>query len=548
MAISEFRSPSPARGTVVFGGEQPSDNDARSFTIRGYTKLLSVDQIDLTSATVLAAVDAVVFTVTTGGGSDLTTFLTTCGDMLLDHDCRIYVRVNRRDDLQTTARTVVINAVDGCALPIGWLTKDEAKHLKHPLEQSDGTPFAPFVFICDVSFGWDDIAQLIVKNPAGSAPSPALRIDARDSTGTPIELSRSQDMLIRRAFADCEEVRLMQMPDGLSGAKVFRAFSGYSPATPGSWPLIHFVKLDSRPSIVSEYIKYREEGLDIVPFHLSPHLDDRRCALGARDGVLIGDLIQDAVPLRECATTGFAAAALSNLFSKTLRPWHHASIKDEERSIQSYFEGEGWFPTTIPDKRLKRIKRISGFGKFMPLESLKNIFLGLDSKPTRVGTIHGDLNATNVLVRNSDAIIIDFNDIKANMPLVYDAACLEGGLLVDGFVKDRRSLKEWLASVVPLYKKAALVDWIESCHPSDASSWFYDCVRQIRIYARQFECRPGQYATALALALIKKACNDHDFEDGKKEFDKKRAELRAGAYVLGQQILKALDEDSGASR
>ncbi|MBD8900361.1 phosphotransferase [Rhodanobacter sp. DHG33] len=541
MAISEFRSLLPARGTIVFGGEQPSDNDARSFTTRGYAQLLSTEQTDLTSAAVIASIGAVVFTVTTGGGSDLKAFLEKYADVLLDHDCRIYVRVNRQKELQAMARTIVINAVDECVLPVGWVTKDEARNLQNPLERSDGMPFAPFVYICDLALGWDDIAQLIAKNAAGDAPAPLLQVVAVDIAGAVTQLPPSRETLVRRAFSDCTKVRLVQMADGLSGAKVFRAFSEPSAATPGSWPLIHFVKLDARRSIVSEYIKYHEEGLDFVPFHLAPHLDDTRCALGARDGILVGDLIQDAVSLREYATTGFAAVALSNLFNKTLRPWHHAAMKDEARSVADYFDGRYQtkiiFPTTIPPKRLLEIQRLGGD---MSLTDLENIFKAQDHKPTRIGTIHGDLNATNVLVRNTDAIIIDFNDIQANMPLVYDAACLEGGLLVDGFVKDTRSPKDWLASIAPLYQKAALVDWIESCHPSDASRWFYDCVRQIRIHAKQFECQPGQYATVLALTLLKKACNSHSFEDSAEPSDRKRAILRAGAYVLGQQILRSL--------
>jgi hypothetical protein len=136
------------------------------------------------------------------------------------------------------------------------------------------------------------------------------------------------------------------------------------------------------------------------------------------------------------------------------------------------------------------------------------------------------------LIRSTDAIVIDFEKFLRQKPMLYDSASLEGGLLVEGFVNDKRTPHDWLSSIEPLYEKGAILGWSDPCHPTDPSAWFYDCVRQIRVYARQLECQPGQYSAALALCLIKKACN-------LRSFDSKRETLRAAAYFLAEKILKA---------
>jgi hypothetical protein len=129
--------------------------------------------------------------------------------------------------------------------------------------------------------------------------------------------------------------------------------------------------------------------------------------------------------------------------------------------------------------------------------------------------------------------LIDFEKLKEGQLLLYDAASVESGLLVDGFAADKRKLSVWLASIESLYNSDELFGWRIPCHPKDGSSWFYDCVRQIRVQARPLELDRGQYATALAVSLIRKSCNPHMFGD-------RRDSLRAAAYVLGERILKRI--------
>ncbi len=120
--------------------------------------------------------------------------------------------------------------------------------------------------------------------------------------------------------------------------------------------------------------------------------------------------------------------------------------------------------------------------------------------------------------------------------MVYDAACLEASLLIKGFTTDPRGwdAREWLQSLKPLYDGSPLSENVMRSSQKNHAFWFHACVHQIRRYARQWECATGtgQYAGALALALLEKASKDWDVSGPE-------ADRRAAAYLLAEQILKA---------
>jgi hypothetical protein len=131
------------------------------------------------------------------------------------------------------------------------------------------------------------------------------------------------------------------------------------------------------------------------------------------------------------------------------------------------------------------------------------------------------------------------------MPLLYDAASLEGGLFIDGFINDRRDGSELLASLDSLYTASAFTRGDHFCLPHEGSAWFTDSVRQIRMQAMQMELAPKQYGLVLAAVLLKKACNPNDFRDLERDgvlnaTPLTREAVRALAYVLAERILVAL--------
>ena len=199
-------------------------------------------------------------------------------------------------------------------------------------------------------------------------------------------------------------------------------------------------------------------------------------------------------------------------------------------------------PSTIPPHRRKLIQELGGSRQ--PAE-LKHLLEGMSSRCVQVGVVHGDLHALNVLVRGGDAIVIDFEKVERNAPLLIDFSSIEGGLFVSGFIGDRRDERELLKSIESLYKIEALVEHqFNPCDPSDGSAWFFDCVRQVRMQARQIELDWGQYAAALAMTLAKKACNCANFDDeaqpARQGLTAER--VRAVAYVLAERVLVNLSK------
>jgi hypothetical protein len=86
----------------------------------------------------------------------------------------------------------------------------------------------------------------------------------------------------------------------------------------------------------------------------------------------------------------------------------------------------------------------------------------------------------------------------------------------------------------PIYEKSLLNLVPPYPEPENLASWFYECVRQIRRYARQMECHPGQYAAALSRALLKRCCKETPKD---APFSIHEEYRRSAAYVVAETVL-----------
>lgn len=460
---------------------------------------------------------------------------------LLNYDCRLYVRYARD---AADLKNIILRAMNRLKLPPSGLVGTDAKLFGGDwIEGADAPIYGPFVHILQVSDDWYPLANLIASNSASQWPNANLDIKICNAEYQPIELPEEDDLLLRRGFWDCSSVYLVEKTNGLSGVDAFEAFAHLGGNVVGSdWPYRYFVKLGDRIKVAKEFYKYRTTALDNVPYHLGPRLRLDRCVLGRSKGLIVSDYVAGAETLRDCARDGRGIPAISNLFNQTLIAWRRAA-KEEDRPLQQTLGH--LLPKEMPENRETRAR---AYGATKTLEELKALFHARPSRPVLTGVVHGDLHATNVLVRMNDAVIIDLERISTGMPLLFDAASLEGGLFVDGFIKDRRSAEEVLNSIQPLYNAKAFDGDDHHCHPSDGSVWFVDSVRQIRMQARQMERRPRQYAWTLAAVLLKKSCTSINLRaDGDTEAldatPLTREAVRAMAYVLAERILVELSKE-----
>jgi hypothetical protein len=532
MPIAEFQQKSLRFRVGIFGHV---GNDAREVLERRGYELYDVSLSSLPSDILLGTTDCLIVVQRPGDPMRKELIASAAA---LTHDCRVYVQRMADQDsvarLDHTMAALRAKATETRSAPPAHADASCFRQGEDPL-------YAPFfhLFTAEGVKAWEDHATVMGRNPAGPEPFLSLKI-----TGDHAErLTPEQRTLLQRAFYDCREVRLIGKMNGLSGIGTYEVHAYLKAHEVGSnWPARFFAKLGSRGVVLQEYRKYREKALENVPFHLGPRLRMDRCSLGATQGLIVSDYVAGAEALRDSAREGRGTVPIANLFNQTLWAWRRGA-KDEPVIL-----GDKLLPRLTREPPEHRIERYAALGATRGIGDLRAQFKFCQSTPVLIGVVHGDLHATNVLVRQGDAVIIDLADVDSGRPLLFDAASLEGGLLIDGFLKgDSRPINEILRSILPLYRLAAFADDDHFCELHSQTSWYFDSVRQIRMQARQLERGgPGafQYAWTLAAVLLAKSCNGQDFtklEDGSTpEARVRREEIRAMSWVVAETILSQL--------
>lgn len=526
MAIPEF-SLQPLRTQIGFL-RLPADDVMQLFEDFGF-QCVHVDLAKLPSVPFLGALDCVVVDQQTASMEPVKTELAQAAKAFLPYDCRIYVRPAM--GRAPMGRNYIVSVIDDLQLPPSGLSDEEKTRLGDWFKgELDLPPFAPFVHVLGNPNDWKALCGLILRHPAGPAPDLDLDIEV---VGI---LNDEEVLLVRRAFFKCKHVKLVPLTNGLSGVKTFKAFAEPRPVVAGGMHHTYFVKLGERAKVTCEYRKYGDAALENVPFHLGPRLQLQRCALGSTLGILVGDFVRGAQALRDVARDGRATSALANLFNETLAAWRRAAHL-QAFDLPGYLSG---LVKEVPEHRAPTIAKY--LGDKADTASVIALLSRCPTDRSMVGVVHGDLHATNVMVRGSDAILIDLERVDKDHPLLFDMASLEAGLYVDGFIGDTRDGHQLIESLDPLYSLAAFAGRISHCHPSSPSEWYFECVRQIRMQALQIEVEPLQYAWILAAVLLKKSCNADNFDetDPAKEGQLSREVVRAIAWVLGEKILHTL--------
>ncbi|MER8445021.1 aminoglycoside phosphotransferase family protein [Mesorhizobium sp. M1066] len=447
---------------------------------------------------------------------------------VLDYDCRLYLFA-AGDGQSQDSLFGVINQLE---LPTFGLPPKAMAQLFGEWYDPSLMVFGPAVHIL-YEQDRGRLPELIARNPAGRAPNADLIPE-----GAKLDAERTK--LLQRAFADCSSILLFRKTDGLSGVDAYEAFARFAENTVGGPALYHcFVKVGPRTKVAREFQSYQNTALENIPFHLGPRLRVERCVLGHSAGLITSDFVVGAETLRDCVRDGRGVHAIGHLFNQTLIAWRRAAKIEDNWPLAEFLVDRLAQRNHIPAHREPLIESC---GATRSIEELKQgLVRGLAKEPVLIGVIHGDLHATNVLVRMNDAIIIDLERVEVGKPLLFDAASLEAGLFIDGFVTDKRAEGEILKSVSSLYTIEAFRHDDLHCSASDKSAWFFDSVRQVRMQARQMETRPLQYARILAAVYLSKACNPDNLDlAGIPDGTVGRERIRAAAFAIAETIIAAL--------
>ncbi len=526
MAIHEYYKKATRRKIAFYEEKPPKEATAY---LSGY-EFCRFDKSDFVDPTKLADVAAVIFRQRSLQPNKIAQDLRQFAETLLWYDCRVFVEVVSVEPGSKAPlfRSIVIGAIEKGQLPASFGSAE------------NGQILSPVVRIFDHNEVWSKVVAEDLRNyPPDVSLSLELEIEGFNGDNQPIQKACEKRILIQRAFHDCLKVKLVRCSDGLSGIDTYRVYATHRYDMVGDTPFEYFVKIGDRNQVSKEYLAYRDIALEHIPFHLGPRLWLDRCALGTKQGIIVSDYVSGSEKLSNCARDGRAVPIIASLFNTTIRAWQDCS-KPVEKPLQDYLKdrmGDG-----IPEHRRSLIE---GYEFLKKPTELQTLLKTMTSKPVMVGVVHGDLHALNVLVRGGDAIVIDFEKFGNDLPLLIDLASLEAGLFVEGFVGDCRNREDLLISIESLYELVELVDFhFIPCDPSDESAWFFDCVRQIRMQARQIELANGQYALTVAVELTKKACNKKTFNTPTEIEGQKltREELRAIAYILAERILVKLSD------
>jgi hypothetical protein len=374
-----------------------------------------------------------------------------------------------------------------------------------------------------------EIAEAIGNHDPGLSYRPDLEVEG---TGTEL-LQGSAQILLHRAFSDCKSIRIEGLTGGKS-ANVFCVYATFRDSLVGPRPLPFFAKIDRKDKILEELQNYTTFADHFVPFNLRPNLHEQRCLIGASEGILVGNFVEHSEPLWDVVKRGAAQESIHSLFDHALRGWRLQAYEGYSQ-VQSgpliTSLGNVFDPGRVSQNRRKVAKELGG--NLSP----EQVYEKLQKQPLsayRVAPIHGDLNAQNVRVRGTDAILIDFAKTRTG-PIVADPAALEVNLAFT-IASESDDNEGWRKLIDRLYRRAYLRQPPPPAAQPLPREWLWTCVRQIRMVALSMETTAGEYRDAVVAYLLRFAM--FAAESAKEEH------RRAYAMVIAERLLEEPDAES----
>ncbi|HWH60440.1 MAG TPA: phosphotransferase [Terriglobales bacterium] len=344
-----------------------------------------------------------------------------------------------------------------------------------------------------------------------------------------VPLSNDAKLLLRRAFYDCERISLEIFPDGEASISVLRVHGWLRQSIVGPLPLPFFVKIAGTRAIDREIRNYRLYAKHYIPFNLRPNIDDTRCVRTRSSAALVGDFVDDAVPLRQYLRLGQGVGVLFALFETSLRGFRLQPFAKGQTPRANFLDGFVKNRIRADELTVEVINRARTFGlSIAPADLQASICQAAENISCLVGPYHGDLHSGNVMVRGSDAILIDFSS-SGDGPLTADPAALEVSLMfgTEG-VDDADSFEGWRQFADEIYEGN-----VHTLHPpalseggADIFSWLRRSIRELRLILLGCNAPELEAKIVLATHLMRYA--------------------RLGKYVMGNPNTAAFDRHAYA--
>lgn len=369
---------------------------------------------------------------------------------------------------------------------------DALRKIEHPKSTSR------IFLVADTWKAAEFIARHNIGPPAGDVVIDAFGISCTDEI----------HLLLRRAFYDCDQIFLKSFPGGKASTGVYKVHARLLQSDAGPHPLPFFFKVAEPKAIEEEKEKYRKYAEHYIPFHLRPNLSYDRCVRTTNIAALVGNFVDDAIPLREALRSGQGIGALFSLFETSLKGFRLQPFGPLQKPRDDVLPG-------IIQERVKVAKISADVVERAKNRGLKSTPFELEAKlrqlaeglPCRIGPCHGDLHSGNIMVRGGDAILIDFSS-ASDGPLTADPAALEVSLIFGTDGDDEGNcFDEWQHFADKIYHPTNL-----TLHPPALQegrpgpySWLRRSIRELRHILLGCEARELEAKLVLAAYLMRYA-------------------------------------------
>jgi hypothetical protein len=357
-----------------------------------------------------------------------------------------------------------------------------------------------------------------------------------------IKLDDDEGLLFRRAFSDCERIYLEPISGGKASMSVYRVHAWMKQSDVGPLPLPFFAKIGTPADVESEKDKYQRYAELYISFNLRPNIDRHRCVQTRARAALIGNFVDDAVPLREALRTGHGIGALFSLFETTLKGFRLQPFASGSKPVAGYLESFVKDRIKVQDFLTKPdvVRRAKQYGLMANPQDLHDqICIAARNLCCIIGPNHGDLHTGNVMVRGGDSILIDFAS-TTDGPLTADLATLEASLMfgTESWETAKR-FAEWSAFIDEIYGMA-----VTTLHPPALFeikpghfSWLRRSLRELRHVLLACEGSGDEAKVVLAAYLMRYA--RLDIETLKNEEAKTLAfDRHCYALAVAERIVK----------
>lgn len=393
------------------------------------------------------------------------------------------------------------------------------------------------------------LAELAARHPAGPMLNPALKIKGE----LPEYRKESDSFLLKRAFSDCEAITVEALRTGLSGARVLAVYAEFPQGEVVPYPLPYFAKIDSRERILKEYENYDRFVTRYIPFSQRPNCEPKRCLLGATDGILVGDYVDDSVSLSDVVRPSGARATIHSLFDDALRGWRQQAYKRDRIPLVSIR------PRIVEPEQIKGPYVTAGkaFGATLSGIALTSLLDTSAKHLYRDGPMHGDLNTQNIRVRNGEAVLIDFYKSDYG-PMSADLASLEIAICFsieadaawddeNGPYMNSQQFAEWRRHIDSLFLyvpgQFGMLPPLQE-RPC-LHSWMWSACTQLRLMAHYLESSEEAYACLLVAYLMRLTM----FPDDEKKIQAHTPDaiVRGYAYWTAERMLRAIASAKGTA-